>query len=46
VALDPVGAAIMRRFQSRLARMQEEMEREPDRYWKILPKDLEASVSA
>jgi hypothetical protein len=46
VALDPKGAAIMQRFQSRLARLQEEMLREPDRYWRILPKDLEASVSA
>ena len=46
VALDPQGAAIMRGFQSRLARLQETMEREPSRYWRILPRDLEASVSA
>jgi hypothetical protein len=46
VALDPSGAAIMRRFRSRLASLQERMEREPSRYWRILPRDLEASVSA
>ena len=46
VALDPAGAAIMQGFQSRLARLQEEMQREPDRYWRILPRELEASVSA
>lgn len=46
VALDPRGAAIMRGFQSRLARLQEEMDREPSRYWRILPRELEASVSA
>ena len=46
VALDPQGAAIMRGFQSRLARLQEDMEREPSRYWRILPRELEASVSA
>ena len=46
VALDPQGAAIMRGFQSRLARLQDEMECEPRRHWHILPKDLEASVSA
>ena len=46
VALDPQGAAIMHGFQSTLARLQEQMEREPPRYWRILPRDLEASVSA
>jgi hypothetical protein len=46
VALDPRGAAIMRGLQARLARLQAEMEREPSRYWHILPRDLEASVSA
>jgi hypothetical protein len=46
VALDPQGAAIMRGFQSRLAQLQAEMEREPRRHWQILPRDLEASVSA
>jgi hypothetical protein len=46
VALDPRGAAIMHGFQSTLARLQEQMEREPPRYWRILPRDLEASVSA
>jgi hypothetical protein len=46
VALDPQGAAIMRGLQSRLAGLQDEMEREPRRHWHILPRDLEASVSA
>jgi arachidonate 15-lipoxygenase len=46
VALDPQGAAVMRGFQSRLAQLQEQMEHEPARYWRILPRDLEASVSA
>jgi hypothetical protein len=46
VALDPDGAAIMRRFQSRLVQLQEQMEREPRRHWQILPRHLEASVSA
>lgn len=46
VALDPQGAAIMKTFQSDLRHLQQEMEREPARHWRIYPKDLEASVSA
>ena len=46
VALDPAGAAIMKRFQARLAGLQRQMEQEPSRYWTILPRDLEASISA
>jgi hypothetical protein len=46
VALDGQGAAIMRRFQARLAQLQHQMEHEPARYWRIMPRDLEASVSA
>jgi len=46
VALDPAGAVIMQGFQWRLAQLQTQMDAEPDRYWKILPRDLEASVSA
>jgi hypothetical protein len=46
VALDARGAAVMRAFQSRLRRLQEEMERQPARYWTIMPRDLEASISA
>ena len=37
VALDPEGAAIMRGLQSRLVRLQEQMEREPQRHWQIRP---------
>ena len=46
VALDPEGAAVMRGLQSRLVRLQEQMEREPQRHWQIMPRHLEASVSA
>jgi hypothetical protein len=46
VALDPAGADIMRRFQARLVELQAQIERVPDRHWRILPRDLEASVSA
>ena len=46
VALDRQGAAVMQGFQSRLARLQEEMAQQPTRYWTILPRDLEASISA
>lgn len=45
MALDPEGAAIMRRFRES-DRPQQEMEREPHRYWTIYPVELEASVSA
>jgi hypothetical protein len=40
-----VGAG-MRRFQQRLTALQQQMEQEPDRHWRILPPELEASVSA
>jgi Lipoxygenase len=46
VALDREGAQIMKRLQSRLAALQQQMEAEPSRHWKIYPKSLEASVSA
>jgi hypothetical protein len=46
VALDGGAAQIMREFQSKLARLQREMETGPDWYWRIYPEDLEASVSA
>ncbi len=46
VALDGQGAAVMQGFQSRLARLQEEMAQQPTRYWTIMPRDLEASISA
>jgi hypothetical protein len=46
VALDAQGAAIMRSFQARLAQLQQQMQKEPSRYWRIMPRDLEASVSA
>jgi hypothetical protein len=46
VALDPQGASIMRRFQDRLRALQQQMEREPRKHWRIYPNDLEASVSA
>jgi hypothetical protein len=46
VALDAPGAAIMQRFQSRLQALQQQMEREPRKHWRIYPRDLEASVSA
>jgi hypothetical protein len=46
VALDPAGAAVMRGLQSRLTRLQETMAQEPSHHWRILPRDLEASISA
>ena len=46
VALDPAGAAIMKRFQSRLKALQQQMENEPSQHWHIYPKSLEASISA
>jgi hypothetical protein len=46
LALDEGAAAIMRDFQSSLHALQTRMENEPDRYWRIYPADLEASVSA
>jgi hypothetical protein len=46
VALDAAGARVMRDFQARLAALQDELEAQPDRYWRIYPKNLEASISA
>jgi hypothetical protein len=46
LALDAGGAAIMKGFQQKLRDLQEEMERQPDRFWRVLPSELEASVSA
>jgi hypothetical protein len=46
VALDAQGAGIMQRFQARLQALQQQMEREPRKHWRIYPRDLEASVSA
>ena len=46
VALDPQGAAIMQRLQARLQALQQQMDREPRKHWRIYPRDLEASVSA
>jgi hypothetical protein len=46
VALDTHGATIMRGLQDRLGRLHDTMAREPHRHWRILPRDLEASISA
>ena len=46
LALDEEAAAIMRDLQSGLTALQTDMENEPDHYWSIYPRDLEASVSA
>ncbi len=46
LALDADAAAIMRDFQASLRSVQAWMKSEPDRYWRIYPSDLEASVSA
>jgi hypothetical protein len=46
LALDSGAADIMRRFQSELRQLQNELEIEPDRYWQVFPMDLKASVSA
>jgi len=46
VALDPAGAQVMRDFQAGLAGLQRELDSQPDRYWRIYPKNLEASISA
>ncbi len=45
LALDPGAAQIMRRFHTSLMTLQREMEGMPDRYWRILPREIEASVS-
>jgi len=46
VALDAQGASIMRGLQARLGSLHDAMAREPHRHWRILPRDLEASISA
>ena len=46
VGAGKIGAAIMRGLQARLGRLHEAMAREPHRHWRILPRDLEASISA
>lgn len=46
VALDDAGARAMRTFQARLRALQAELEAQPDHYWRIYPKNLEASISA
>jgi hypothetical protein len=46
LALDAEAAKIMRDFNASLRFLQTRMENEPDRYWRIYPSDLEASVSA
>lgn len=46
LALDEGAARIMREFQSSLRALQEEMEQGPDHYWRVYPRDLEASISA
>lgn len=46
LALDAGAAKIMRSLQASLAALQRSMENEPDRYWRVYPKDLAASVSA
>lgn len=46
LALDAGGARIMGDFRASLGALQAEMERGPDHYWRVYPRDLEASVSA
>jgi arachidonate 15-lipoxygenase len=46
LALDEGAARIMRGFQASLRALQEEMERDGDHYWRVYPRDLEASISA
>jgi hypothetical protein len=46
LALDREAAQIMRGFRSKLWQLQRDMEREPDRYWHLYPKELLASVSS
>jgi hypothetical protein len=45
LALDGEAARIMRDFQSNLRKLQRELESSPDRYWRLLPRHVEASVS-
>jgi hypothetical protein len=46
LALDTEAAVIMREFQEGLSKLERQMEGEPDRHWRVLPRTLEASVSA
>jgi hypothetical protein len=46
VALDARGAAVMADFQRTLTDLQRSLESQPDHYWRIYPKNLEASISA
>jgi hypothetical protein len=45
LALDPEGAAIMRKLQDDLAALQAEMESGDDRYWRVYPASLKSSVA-
>jgi hypothetical protein len=45
LALDAPAAEIMRGFRRSLLALQDEMERQPSRYWQIFPNELEAGVS-
>lgn len=45
LALDQGSAAIMRNFHANLRNLQRELEQAPDRWWRLLPRDIEASVS-
>jgi len=45
LALDEKAAEIMRGFHRSLLALQDEMERQPDRYWQLFPNQVEASVS-
>lgn len=46
LALDGGAAAIMRDFQRNLLKLQREIAGQPDRYWRLLPSEVQASVSA
>jgi hypothetical protein len=45
LALDHEAARIMRGFQGNLWQLQRELESTPDRYWRLLPREVAASVS-
>jgi hypothetical protein len=46
LAADAGGAAIMKGFFAKLGRLELEIAGQPDRFWRVLPSELEASVSA
>jgi hypothetical protein len=46
LALDRDAAAIMRDFQTNLLRLQRDIAGQPDRWWRLLPREVQASVSA